>query len=79
MGDRDPGPKDDRPFRRVRWSLGTDDEVVGFLREVAAGLLLVVLVGRVSEPVRPSWVEGRAAVRIPYLGRVRLVFARVGH
>ena len=31
-----------------------------------------------SEPVRPSWVRGRAEFRIPYLGHVRLAMGRLG-
>ena len=55
MGDRDPGPGDDRPLGRVRWFLGTDDEAVRFLREVAAGLLMVVLAGLVLYAVSGVW------------------------
>ena len=31
-----------------------------------------------SEPVRPSWIRGRAVLRVPYLGHVRLALGSLG-
>lgn len=32
----------------------------------------------ISEPVKPSWIIGTAEFRIPWLGRIRLLFGMVG-
>lgn len=32
----------------------------------------------ISEPVKPSWIVGTAEFRIPWLGRIRLLFGMVG-
>ncbi|MFB6133411.1 MAG: S26 family signal peptidase [Halanaeroarchaeum sp.] len=31
----------------------------------------------ISEPVKPSWIEGTAEVKVPWLGWIRLLFAEV--
>lgn len=32
----------------------------------------------ISEPVKPSWIVGTAEFRIPWLGRIRLLFGMIG-
>jgi signal peptidase len=34
--------------------------------------------GAISSPVKPEWITGTAEFRIPWLGRIRLLFGRVG-